>query len=373
MQATDQLTTENHYRIALTLLHRIGPVNSRKIFSFYGSAQAFFKELELNNFKIKGLNYLNFSNDEIKEALKTAEREMLFLHKSGVEMLFFNEKSYPHRLRNCDDSPIILYTKGKLELNSQRFIAVVGTRNSTPYGINMTEKIIEHLSQYNCTLVSGLAYGIDAAAHIAANKKEMQNIGVVAHGLDILYPSLHKPIAEKMKENGGLVSDYVSGTRPNRENFPSRNRLIAGMCDAVIVIEAAAKGGALITAEIASSYNRDVFAVPGNIGEKYSEGCNLLIKNNKAALISKPEDIAWYMRWNESKRKKEAEQLMLFSDLTEDESSVLEIVRDAKTIELDNLAFKSGLAVNKTVTLLLELEFKGLIRTLPGKRYQLKS
>jgi len=373
MLHTPQDTIENQYRIALTLLNGIGPVKARKIISLYENATAFFEELRNGNFKSKKIKQLSFDSAALNNALHQAEREINFLEKSGGRMLNFTDKDYPYRLKNCDDSPAILFTKGTMNFNKQRFVAIVGTRKATSYGLDQTEKIIAQLSENGCSLVSGLAYGIDAAAHQAALKTNIQNIGVVAHGLDMLYPALHKPFAEKMKLNGGIVTDYLSGTLPNRENFPSRNRIIAGLCDAVIIVEAASKGGALITAEIASSYDREVFAIPGRLGDKYSEGCNILIRNNKAAILSKPEDLSWYMRWDQETEQIKNTQLMLFSDLSDDEEILFNLMRESKIAELDSLAFQSGFSINKTVAMLLELEFKGLLKSLPGKRYQLKT
>lgn len=368
MEVNDE---ENIARIALHLLPGIGPATTKKILSHYGLIQNFIGELKSGINNTKPFHKLRIDGRIIKEALQRAEKELIFVQKNNVRLQFFNDKGFPKRLKNCDDAPALLFTMGKIEMNAPRMIAVVGTRKSSHYGIMMTEKIVEHLKSYHCTLVSGLAYGIDAAAHKAADHREIQNIGVVAHGLHTIYPASNKSIAQKMQNYGGLVSEYLSGTIPNRENFPSRNRIIAGMCDAVIVVEAAEKGGALITADIASSYNRDVFAVPGRIGDKSSEGCNMLIRYNKAAIISKPEDIAWYMGWDKPSKQVVNEQLSLFSNLSEEESQIMECIQHAKIAELDTIAFRTSLNISKVISTLLEMEFKGLVKSLPGKRYQL--
>ncbi|MFN4122154.1 MAG: DNA-processing protein DprA [Flavobacteriales bacterium] len=360
-------------RIAISLLPGIGPATTKKLLSQYGSIESVFHALNQTAKKDKLSRKLKFDTSLLVKAMNRAEKELDFIMQHNIQIHFFNDPSYPKRLKNCDDAPALLFSKGKLEMNASKMVAVVGTRKSSAYGNLMTEKIIDHLAQFNCTLVSGLAYGIDIAAHKKAEQSGIQNIGIVAHGLDMIYPSAHKGIAEKMLLNGGLISEYLSGVGPNRENFPNRNRIIAGMCDVVIVVEAADKGGALITAEIASSYNREVFAIPGRIGDKYSQGCNNLIKHNKAAILSDPADLSWYMTWDKPTDQTFQTQLSLFNDLNEEETLLMECIQQAKIIELDSLAFRTGMHVSKVITALLELEFKGLIKSLPGKRYQLKN
>lgn len=360
-------------RIAINLLPGIGPATTKKLLSQYGSIESVFKAFMQTGRKDELTRKFQFDHTMIAQALNRAEKELTFITQHNIQLHFFNDPSYPKRLKNCDDAPALLFSKGKLELNASKMVAVVGTRKSSTYGNLITEKIIEHLAQYHCTLVSGLAYGIDITAHKKAEQQGIQNLGVVAHGLDIIYPSGHKGMAEKMLANGGLISEYLSGVGPNRENFPTRNRIIAGLCDAIVVVEAADKGGALITAEIASSYNREVFAIPGRIGDKYSKGCNNLIKHNKAAILSDPADLAWYMTWDKPAAQFIQPQLSLFNDLSEEEIRIMECIQQAKIIELDSLAFRTGMHVSKVITTLLELEFKGLIKSLPGKRYQLKN
>jgi DNA processing protein len=250
-------------------------------------------------------------------------------------------------------------------------VGVVGTRNATEYGRNFTGKLVEELGQMGAVIVSGLAYGIDIAAHKSCVSGGVPTIGVLAHGLDRIYPKVHSQTARKMVENGGLITEHISGADPDRENFPKRNRIIAGLCDAIVVVEAAKKGGALITADIANSYNRDVFALPGRISDSQSEGCNMLIKSNRAALIQSAADIRYIMGWDDEKVQKIPLQKQLFVELNDDEKKIVDILTNSGKTAIDFIASETAMPPSKVSSLLLNLEFSGVVRCLPGKMFEL--
>jgi DNA processing protein len=306
-------------------------------------------------------------------ALKKAEKELTFIEKNGVDVIFYTDSRFPKRLKNCNDAPVLLYSKGNADLNAQRIISIVGTRNATDYGKQLCRALIDELQQNNVLVVSGLALGIDVAVHKECVKLNVPTVGVLGHGLDRIYPSQNRATAEKMMENGGLLTEYPSGTIPDRENFPQRNRIVAGMADATVVIEASLKGGALITAEIANSYNRDVFAFPGRIGDEFSEGCNFLIRNNKAALLTCAADLAYILGWENNETANQAiEQFTLPFDLTAEESMIFEIIRQHQApLAIDDLSIKTNMATSKLAMNLLNMEMQGYIRSLPGKMYRL--
>lgn len=362
------------YRIALSLLPGIGPVLARNLISYCGGEKEIFHIPRSQLEKIPGIGIEKARRIVLKDVLLKAEKELAFLRKHSIQALFYLEKDYPARLKNCEDAPILLYFKGNCNLNQGRVIAIVGTRQYSPYGRELTEKLVEELSRYDVMIVSGLAYGIDIIAHRAATQNKIPTVAVTAHGLDRIYPSSHLSTAEKMLKNGGILTEYLSGTIPDRENFPSRNRIVAGMCDATIVIESAVRGGALITAEIANGYNRDVFAFPGRVTDIFSQGCNHLIRENKAMLITSAEDIAKAMNWDieeEEKIKKMKKQLNLFLELSEEEKLLLSILQSDGIVAIDSLSLKSNMPVSKVSSLLLQLEFAGILRSLPGKVYEL--
>jgi DNA processing protein len=358
------------YKIALTQLHGVGEKTAKKLVAYCGGAEAVFKESKSALKKIPGINGSIDLQAMSSKAIKRAEEEINFIEKKNITPVFYLDEEYPVKLKYCDDSPVLLYFKGKADLNKFKIISVVGTRKATEYGKNITEKIIEGLSEQDILIVSGLAYGIDIAAHKAAIKYNTPTIAVLAHGLDRIYPSVHKPLAEEMQENGGLLTEYLSGTNPDRENFPTRNRIVAGIADATIVVEAGVKGGALITAALASSYNRDVFAVPGRVGDASSEGCNRIIKNNVAALIESAEDVLKMMGWKTEENQRPV-QKKLFVELNSEEEIIVNLLKEHRTMAIDNICLLSGLNSSKTAALLLNLEFSGIVKALPGKMFQL--
>ena len=360
-----------HHRIALSFVKNLGPVSAKSLIAYLGSEEAIFKTSIAKMVKIPGIGDKRVALWDFDDALKKAEKELLCIEKHGIEVIFYTDSRYPKRLKNCGDSPVLLYARGKMELNPPHIISIVGTRNATDYGRQLCKQLIEELQQYNVLIVSGLALGIDVAAHKECLRLNMPTVGVLGHGLDRLYPSQNRATAEKMLENGGLLSEYPSGTIPDRENFPQRNRIVAGIADATVVIEAGIKGGALITAEIANSYNRDVFAFPGRVDDVYSEGCNFLIRHNKAALLTCAADLAYSMGWERSEESKPVEQFMLPFDLSADEQIIFNVIQQHKTpVAIDDLSLKINMPMSQIAMGLLNMEMQGYIRSLPGKMYK---
>lgn len=364
------------YQIALSLVPGIGPVLAKNLVSYCGGVREVFNRSKIQLERIPGIGPERAGMIRHSIIMKRAEEELVFIRKYGIKSLFYLDKAYPQRLSHCVDAPILMYFKGDCDLNAGRFIAVVGTRHATSYGREVTEKTIADLAAFGVTIVSGLAYGIDIIAHRAAMEAGLGTVAVTAHGLDRIYPSLHKCTAEKMTMKGGVLSEYISGTMPDRENFPARNRIVAGMCDATIVVESAQRGGALITADIANSYNRDVFAFPGRIHDAFSQGCLSLVKENKAMLVCSADDIAKALNWDIEgplKKPEKSVQLNIFTSLSEEEQRILNRLRESKLLHIDELALSLSVPLGKLSSILLRLEFEGLIRALPGKRFEFVS
>lgn len=357
------------FRIGLTLIPGVGDVNGKKLVAYCGSAEAVFKEKKQALLKIPGVG-LSVVNSISKSAvLGRAEQEISFIKKNGVSPLFFTDPGYPARLLNCPDSPLMLYLLGNASMNASRTVALVGTRRATNYGKEICQEMVTSLGEKGIQVISGLAYGIDSCAHRRSVELQMETIGVLGHGLDRIYPPQNRKLAAKMVECGGLLTEFLSGTGPDRENFPKRNRIVAGMADAVIVVESGKRGGAIITAELANSYNRDVFAVPGRVGDEMSAGCHFLIRTNRAALAEKGSDVAFLMGWDEKPVKKRP-QAQLFVDLSDDEQHLLSLIRDKTILGIDELVIASGMPTTKIAAALLKLEFEGLVVSLPGKRFR---
>ncbi|MCX6274475.1 MAG: DNA-processing protein DprA [Bacteroidetes bacterium] len=359
------------YQIALTLLPGVGPVLAKNLVSYCGSVENIFKKKKANLERIPGIGVERAAAIANHAVFDQAEKEVAFIRKHKITSLFYTDQEYPIRLKNCEDAPPLLFFKGKCDMNAERMVAIVGTRHSTAYGKEITEQLVGDLGKYNAVIVSGLAYGIDIVAHKACVKNNVPTIGVLAHGLDRIYPAEHKPTAEKMVRNGGVLTEFISKTNPDRENFPSRNRIVAGMVDAVIVVESALKGGALITADIANGYNREVFAVPGRANSTYSQGCNEYIRLNKAALAENAEHIASLMNWNTPEKSKPPKQLNIFRELNPEEKVLIDLLKEKGKIDIDTLMIQSGLPVHKVSSTLLNLEFDGMLKALPGKMFEL--
>ncbi|MDD3079782.1 MAG: DNA-processing protein DprA [Paludibacter sp.] len=363
------------YRIGITLIKGIGNNLAKNLIAYLGSEEAVFREKRQNLAKIPGIGEVISQEIVNQNVLKRADEEIDFIIKNKITPYYYTERNYPFRLRECPDAPVLIYTKGNCNLNDGKFIAIVGTRNATDYGKDNCRKIIQDLAlnMPNAIIVSGLAYGIDICAHKAAVENQLPTIGVVGHGLDRIYPAMHRPTAVKILENGMLVTEYLSKTNPDRQNFVQRNRIIAGLCDAVIVIESAARGGALITAEAANDYSRDVFAFPGRTGDEWSAGCNALIKANKAALIESAEDLMNYMSWEKhEKQKTDVIQTSLFVDLSDEEQDIVTLLRQhPEGLQLNEISIKLEKTVSKISSLLLEMEFKAMVKPLPGNIYKI--
>ncbi len=361
------------YQIALTLLPNVGSVLAKNIIAYCGSAEAVFKTSKSKLEKIPGIGSDRAEGIASADVLKEAEKELKFVQDYRITILFFTDKDYPHRLKNCNDSPVILYYKGNADLNAKKVLGIVGTRRATNYGKEVTKKLVAELSSHDILIVSGLAYGIDVASHQAAIDSNLKTLGVLGHGLNTIYPQQHKSIAKKMMESGGLLTEYKSCDDMHPSNFPNRNRIVAGVSDAVVVVESGIKGGAVITANIANSYNREVFTYPGRTTDKMSAGCNFLIKTFKAKLIESGEDLLAEMNWitqvSEKKSKKPQRQLAL--NLSENEQIIYNLLNEREEAAVDFLVDCTGLNSSVLAATLLEMEMNNVIVSLPGKRYKL--
>ncbi|MDW7690909.1 DNA-processing protein DprA [Flammeovirgaceae bacterium SG7u.111] len=357
------------YQVALGFLPGVGNVNSKQLVSYCGSAENVFKTPRKRLLQIPGVGEKLVDTILKKNVLNAAEEEVKRAERAGIKLLFYTDKNYPERMKRHMDTPQLLYFKGNSNLNAMKVVSVVGTRNSTNYGREIVERLMEELKAFEDILVvSGLAYGIDIIAHREALKNGLATVGVMANGIDKLYPSQHKATAQQMLENGGLLTENKFGTGPDAPLFPKRNRVIASMSDAVIVVEAAAKGGALITANIANSYGVDVFAYPGNVGNSFSEGCNSLLKRNLANVITGAEDLVYMLNWDvENTAPKKTEKSL--DGLSEEEIAVMKLLRESE-MQIDLLSFRSQVSLNRLASVLLKLEFDGFVKSLPGKKFK---
>lgn len=361
------------YKIALSLIPGVGGILARNLVAYVGSVEGIFSEPLSSLKKIPGIGEVNAKRIKNTTVIDRAEKEIEFIQKHKIDLHFYTDKNFPRRLKNCIDAPILIYSKGKVNLNEQRVISIVGTRNATDYGKQVCDELIQQFAarNYKVLVVSGLAYGIDIQAHKSALKYNIPTVGVVGHGLDRLYPLLHKETAKKMIGNGGLVTDFPDNTKIEPSNFLRRNRIIAGLADATIIVESAKKGGALVTADIASSYNRDVFAFPGRAGDIYSKGCNQLIRNNGATLIDGIDDLEYFMGWENDPKEKNV-QASLFIDLNDQEQKIVDLLQKEGEFFIDQISAEMGLATSRVSTLLLNLEFKNMLVVLPGQVYKLR-
>ena len=359
------------YKIALGLIPYVGDISAKKLISYFGSVEALFSASYGNIIKIPGIGPTLAQNICNRSYLKTAEKEAEYVTKHDIKTFFYLDADYPYRLKQCEDSPVVFFFKGNADLNANKLLSVVGTRNATQKGKELCNKIIENLSERHSDLiiVSGLAYGIDVEAHKAALANNLQTIGIFGHGLKTVYPSAHASIAKKMIENGGLLTDFLSDEKPERTNFIKRNRIIAGLSDATLVMESGIKGGALVTADIANSYNRDVFAIPGRPEDKWSAGCNNLIKTNKAALVESADDIEFFLNWKPEKNKKPV-QKSLFAELDDNEKTIFELIAKEGEMTIDAICRSLEIPVHKLSSQLLQMEFKGALKCYPGNIYK---
>lgn len=351
----------------------IGCVQAKLLIQQFGTAEAIFKaklhELE----SLEGIGMVRARSIKKFCDFSKAETEIKFIEKYNIKPLFLTDKNYPQRLLNCYDSPTLLFYKGDADLNTSKIVAIVGTRNHTEYGKQITEKFIKELSGQSVLVISGMALGIDALAHKAAVKNHLPTVGVLAHGLDQIYPSQHTHLAKEMlKHGGGLLTEFRSNTQPDKYNFPTRNRIVAGMSDATLVIETGSKGGSMITAELANGYNKDVFAIPGKITDSKSAGCNFLIKTNKALLLTEMQELLDWMGWNETHRKPVVKKPPeLFIELSKEEKIIVDILKEKETVHIDEINLRSGLSSSSVAAAILNLELQAIVSSQPGKMYRL--
>ncbi len=365
------MSSELFYQLALTLVPNIGDVHAKLLLQQFGNASSIFKASHKELEKLEGIGTVRANSIRAFNDFHLAEAEMAFIEKYKIKTLFLTDPDYPQRLLNCYDSPTLLFYKGTANLNASRIVAIVGTRSNTDYGKQFTEDLVAELAAQQVLVVSGLAIGIDAYAHKAALKNNLPTVGVVGHGLDKIYPSVNKGLARDMAlQNGGILSEFFSGTLPDKHNFPLRNRIVAGMSDATIVVETLISGGSMITAKLADAYNRDVFAVPGRTTDNKSKGCNYLIKNNKAILLSDADQFLDIMGWQE-KKKKVKKQKELFIELTPEEKQVVDILKQKESVHIDEINISSGLSSSTVAAAILSLELQSVIVALPGKLYKL--
>ena len=358
-------------RIGLTLIDGVGDVSAKALLAYCGSARDVFHQKKAHLLKIPGIGpALTASILKSKSLLKRAEEELAFIEKYNITPLFFTDEKYPIRLKQCDDGPLMLYFKGNTDLNASKVIAIVGTRSPSDYGKEKTAEIVSDLQSTGALIISGLAYGVDTLAHKSALDAGLATVGVLGHGLDRIYPMANSRLAKRMVAHGGLLTDFMSGTKPDGVNFPKRNRIVAGMCDALIMIESRRTGGSLITATIANSYSRDVFALPGRAGETMAEGGNGLIKRNSAALIESAADLIEAMQWQESAVKKRVSpQLKLAINLSHEERLILSLLSGNDVLHIDEICVAAQMPVSRVAAILLQLEFYQLVKSKPGKMY----
>lgn len=360
-------------RLALLALHfipGIGDYLLRQLVNYSGSAEKVFQTPKGKLLRIPGVGEVTAAAIKTGKTFQAAETELRKAEKENVQLIFFTDSNYPSRLKQVNDAPSLIYTKGIIDFENPKTIGIVGTRKATHYGRERVEEFVRDLVPHQPLVISGLAYGIDIHAHKHSIKNNLPTIGVMGSGMDNIYPSSHKEIAKQMMLNGGLVTEHRFGTQPDAHNFPARNRIVAALSDAVVIVEAAEKGGALITAEIANSYNKDVFAFPGNIGQSHSEGCNNLIKSNRAHLISSVKDLEYITGWvlGQAPVKKQIASLENFEP---NEQTVLRtLLENNKQLMIDELSWRTNIPIGQLASILLNLEFKGAIASLPGKIYK---
>lgn len=360
---------ELHYVLALQNVSKIGDITAKKLIAHCGSAEAVLKEKKQNLLKLDGIGSVMLSDLFEKHHLLEAEQELKFIREEKIVCHYFTDETYPERLKHCIDGPILLFQSGNINLKQQRIISIVGTRKITTYGIKACENLVEALSPFNPIIVSGFAYGTDITAQKAALKHNLQTIGCLAHGLNQIYPKSHKRYVSDIEKHGGFFTDFWSNCMFDRNNFLKRNRIIAGLSEATIVIESAEKGGSLVTADIANSYNREVFAIPSRITDSQSVGCNNLIKHQKAHLLSTPEDVPYILNWQFETAVKPM-QKKLFVELDLEEKVIYNFLKYNGKQQLDIIALRCQMPTFRVATILLNMELKGVARPLPGKQFE---
>ena len=369
---------EIFYTMALTRISNFNFQQALELYRTVGSAQLIYEHRnDIGDIIKDGSPRLKEALKVWDEPMKRAEFELKFMQEHQIRAITLNDDDYPQRLRECADAPIILYYKGNADLNQSKIISIVGTRQCTQYGIDLIRRFVSDLRRHcpEMLIVSGLAYGVDINAHRQALAQGYPTVAVLAHGLDHIYPYHHRDTAAQMLNHGGLLTEFMTQTNADKPNFVRRNRIVAGLSDAVIVIESKSKGGGLITADIAQSYNRAVFAYPGAVGMPCSEGCNNLIRDNVAALISNADDFVRAMGWQDETKRREALsdgiERNLFPDLSPEESSIVKQLQQTNDLQLNILSVKTGIPIGHLTALLFQREMKGVIRPLAGGMYHL--
>ena len=366
---------EQLYSIALTMIPGVGHIGAKRLVDGMGSATDVFRLRNELPDRLPGVSRRIVEALDAPRAIERAREELAFVQKKQIRCLTLADEAYPSRLRECEDAPVVLFFRGNADLNALRIVSVVGTRRTTDYGLQTCTTFLRELKELcpDVLVVSGLAYGIDIQAHREALANSLPTVGVLAHGLDRIYPSVHRKTAVEMLAQGGLLTEFLSGTMPDRYNFISRNRIVAGMSDAVVVVESAEKGGSLITAGLAGSYNRDCFAFPGRAGDTSSRGCNLLIRENKASLLLSAEDLVTDMGWMEKTAPANGEcvQRSLFLNLSDEEQLVVRLLEQQGDLQINTLVVAANIPVHRMNAILFELEMKGVVRVLAGGVYQL--
>ena len=360
---------ELYHILALLKVDGVGDIIAKKLISHFGSAQEVFKSNASKLISIDGIGSVMLKNLKDKLVFLKAEQELKFIKDNNINTSYYLDENYPEKLKHCIDGPVLLFTSGNINLKNKKIISIVGTRQITSYGTEFCKKLIADLAPLDPIIVSGFAYGVDIVAHQAAMEHNLQTIGVVAHGLNQVYPKTHKKYVAKIEENGGYITEFWSTSQPEKENFVKRNRIVAGISEATIVIESAEKGGSLITATMANDYNRDVFAVPGRTSDKYSHGCNNLIKTQKANLLTSAADLVYILNWEIEKPTKSIQKQM-FVTLDVDEQKVYDFLQKNGKELMDLIALECGFPIYRISGLLLNMELKGVIRPLPGKLFE---
>ena len=361
--------TELYYLLALQKVEGVGDIIAKKLLTHCGDAATIFNTKNSQLDSIDGIGSVLISKLKNKSIFAKAEAELKYILNNKINVSYFQDKNYPERLKHCIDGPLLLFSSGTIDFTNRKIISIVGTRNITSYGTEFCKTLISELAPLNPIIVSGFAYGVDIVAHQAAMENDLQTIGIVAHGLDQIYPGSHKKYVSKMEQNGGFMTEYWSGTNPEKENFVKRNRIVAGISEATIVIESAIKGGSLITAKLANDYNRDVFAVPGRTSDKLSLGCNNLIKTQKANLLTSAADLVYILNWDIEKTTRSV-QKKLFVTLENEEQKIYDYLLKSGKEMLDIIALECDFPIYKLSGILLTMELKGVVRPLPGKLFE---
>ncbi len=362
---------EIYYTLALLKIDGIGDITAKKLLQHFGSAENVLTATKKNLATVEGIGdktIFNLQNNQL--ALKQAAIEMKYIENGNINVLNINDEKYPNSLKNCIDAPVLLFTSGNIDFDNSKIISIVGTRTPTYYGTGFCKELMQEIKSFNPIIVSGFAYGIDIVAHLAAMENNLQTIAVLAHGLNQIYPKVHKKYMTKVEENGGFITEFWSNSSPEKENFVKRNRIVAGLSQATIVVESAQAGGSLITANLAIDYNREVFSLPGKSTDRFSVGCNNLIKTQRAQLITNAQDLIYYLNWEKAKPKK-AIQKQLFVELDETEQKIFNFLLPLERELIDTIAISCNIPVYQLSSVLLTMELKGLIRPLPGKFFEL--